>query len=69
MIRKSIVGLTCAAFLLTATHVMAKSHSCTILLITDKEVTLNCENVEDLIVDEEVRLKVKSKPNKGIEGC
>ena len=47
---------------------MAASKQCEVVSITDKEVVLNCEDVKELIVGDQVKLKTKKK-SKAIEGC
>jgi len=47
---------------------MAASKKCEVVSITDKEVVLNCEDVKELIVGDQVKLKTKKK-SKAIEGC
>lgn len=47
---------------------MAASRTCEVIKITDKEVVLNCEDVKELIVGDQVKVKIKKK-SKGIEGC
>ena len=56
------------AILTIASLAMAASKTCEVVSITDKEVILNCEDVKELIVGDQVKLKIKKK-SKAIEGC
>ncbi len=56
------------AILTISSLAMAASKTCEVVSITDKEVILNCEDVKELIVGDQVKLKTKKK-SKTIEGC
>ncbi len=47
---------------------MAASITCEVVSITDKVVVLNCEDVKELIVGDQVKIKPK-KTSHAIEGC
>ena len=47
---------------------IAASKTCEVVSITDKEVVLKCEDVKELIVGDQVKIKTK-KNSKAIEGC
>ena len=56
------------AILTISPLVKAASTTCEVVSITDKEVVLNCEDVKELIVGDQVKIKTKKK-SKAIEGC
>ena len=56
------------AILTLSSLAMAASRTCEVVSITEKEVVLNCEDVKELIVGDQVKIKTKKK-SKAIEGC